>query len=55
MACCKITERCLKNISGVNEAKVELDSGKATVVAEREINLIEIEKALEGTGFNIIK
>ena len=54
-ACTKLTAKRLKGIPGVDEAVVELSTGKAELSAGREIGLGEIKTALAGTEYTAEK
>lgn len=52
VACTKLTAKRLKNIPGVNDAVVDLESGKAEITAERELGVGEIKTALTGSEYD---
>lgn len=52
-SCQKLSQAKLEEIDGVKKARVELD-GKTEIKAEREIELEEIEEALQDTHYKIL-
>ncbi len=49
--CVKTSEDRISKINGVSTVKVDLDSGSADIEANRDVNLAELNRALEGTGY----
>lgn len=54
-ACVKLSTIRLKNISGVQEVKINLESGETTIVANRKLDFAEIEKVFLGTDYKALK
>ena len=52
-ACQKLVSKRIKSIEGVAEVNVGL-SGKTDITAERSISEEEVEKVLEGTGYQFV-
>jgi len=50
-ACKTLVERRIAKISDVKTVTVDLSSGKTVIEADREIPLVEIKTALEGTPY----
>ncbi len=53
-SCVYVNEQALKKINGVKEAVVNLATGKATIIAEKEVDFEKIKKAVEGVGYQVI-
>ncbi|MEK7591872.1 MAG: heavy metal-associated domain-containing protein [Patescibacteria group bacterium] len=53
-ACKKITEKKIGGISDVKSVEVVVNSGIATLCADREISKFEIEEVLRDTPYKII-
>lgn len=53
-SCVYVNEQALKKIAGVKEAVVNLATGKATIIVEKEIDFDKIKKAVEGVGYQVI-
>jgi Cu+-exporting ATPase len=53
-SCVYVNEQALKKITGVKEAVVNLATGKATIIAEKEVDFEKIKKAVEGVGYQVI-
>ena len=53
-ACKKVTEKRIGSLSGVIKVEVSLDSGVATIDADREITTLEINEVLKDTPYQII-
>ncbi len=53
-SCVYVNEKALKKIAGVKEAVVNLANGKATIIAEKEVDVDKIKKAVEGVGYQVI-
>lgn len=51
-ACTKLTAKKLQKIDGVEEATVDLDTGKASLHTKRPISTQEANAALEGTHYH---
>lgn len=51
-ACTKLTAKRIKGIPGVTDAVVDLKSGRAEVVTDRELALGEIKTVLTGSEYN---
>ena len=54
-ACTKLTAKRLKGIPGVDEAAVDLDTGKAELSVSREVGINEIKTALAGSEYDAEK
>ena len=54
-ACKKITEKRIGKLSGVVNVEVSLDSGVATINADREILALEITEVLKDTPYQVIE
>jgi copper chaperone CopZ len=52
MACTKLTAKRLQGIPGVDDAMVDLGSGKAEITAVRELSVGEIKTALTGSEYD---
>lgn len=52
--CARTATDALKNISGVREAKVDFDSKKASVTANRNVGRDEVRQALGALGFEVL-
>jgi copper chaperone CopZ len=52
VACTKLTAKRLKSIDGVEDASVDLDSGRAQITANRPITLDEVRTALSEGSYN---
>lgn len=50
-ACTKLTARRIKALPGVADATVDLHSGKAEVIASREVSVDEVQTALGGSDY----
>lgn len=53
-ACKKVTEKRIGSLSGVIKVDVTLDSGDATINAEKEITASEINEILKDTPYQVI-
>lgn len=54
-ACKKVTEKRIGSLSGVIKVEVSLDSGVATIGANRELTILEIKRALKDTPYQVIE
>ncbi|RJQ36958.1 heavy-metal-associated domain-containing protein [Candidatus Microgenomates bacterium] len=54
-ACQKVVEKRLKNLNGVEEVLVELESGNVKISGERKMEKEEILKALQGTDYKLVE
>ncbi len=54
LACKKITEKRINSLNGVKKVEVVVDSGIATIDADREISLSEIKEVLKDTPYQVI-
>lgn len=54
-ACKKITEKRINTIPGVKSVTVDLTSGIAEIVAEREISIEEVNQVFKGTDYKAVK
>ena len=54
-ACKKITEKRIGGISGVDKVEVSVDSGIASIEADREITTLEINQVLQDTPYQVIE
>lgn len=52
-ACKKLIERRISAITGVNSVDVSYETGKTVVIANRNIEKMEIKKVLEGMPYEI--
>lgn len=50
-ACTKLTAKRIKALPGVDDANVDLETGKAEVLAGRKIGLNEVQAALAGSNY----
>ncbi len=53
-ACVKAVEKTLKNIEGVEDVTVNLASEKATVIAEKPLDIKGIEEAVRSEGYGVL-
>ena len=53
LACKKVTEKRIGGISGVNKVEVSLDTGIATIAADREITKLEINQVFKDTPYQV--
>jgi copper chaperone CopZ len=54
-ACIKLSESMISEIPGVKSVDVKNLQGETELEAERDISLSEIQKALEGTNYEVEK
>lgn len=54
-ACKKLTEKIIAGINGVNKVEVNIDSGIATIDANREITVLEIKDVLKDTHYQVVE
>ena len=54
-ACKKVTEKRIGSLSGVIKVEVSLDSGVATIDADREITTLEINEVLKDTPYQVVE
>ena len=54
-ACKKVTEKRIGSLSGVIKVEVSLESGVATIDADREIATLEINEVLKDTPYQVIE
>ncbi len=54
-ACQKLVTTYLKNIHGVKDVVVDLETGQTSIVADRVIPIPEVELALQNTAYQIEK
>jgi len=54
-ACQKLVTTYLKNIHGVKDAIVDLETGMTTITADRAIPVSEVERALQNTAYRVEK
>lgn len=54
-SCQKLVTKYLKNIHGVKDVIVDLETGKTSIIADRVIPILEVEHALENTPYQIEK
>ncbi|MDO8529209.1 MAG: heavy metal-associated domain-containing protein [bacterium] len=52
-ACVKLSKLKISKISGVREVKIGDINGKTEIIADRNIQLEEIQKALAGTDYKV--
>lgn len=52
-SCAKLATMRLKKIVGVQEVKFADEEGNGILIAERLVDKVEIEKALEGTEYTV--
>lgn len=52
-ACQKVTQKYIGKIDGVQDVHVDLQTGVATITADRTISTEEVMKALEGTHYQV--
>lgn len=52
-ACARLSKSRIGKIPGVKEVRISDASGDAEVLAEREIDLSEIQTALSGTDYTV--
>lgn len=52
-SCVKLATMRLKKIAGVQEVMFADEDGNGTLIAERIIDKVEIEKVLEGTDYTV--
>ena len=50
-ACTKLTAKWIKTLPGVRDVTVDLDTSRATVVADRPLGLDEVQSALRGSDY----
>lgn len=50
-ACTKLTTKRIVSISGVTSVSVELESGLATIAADHQLDVGEVNGALEGSSY----
>lgn len=53
-ACKKLIEKRVKSISGVTSVEVNQDTGETTLESSRDIQSLEIKKALRDTPYQVI-
>ena len=53
-ACVKLSKLKISKISGVREVKISDINGQTEIIADRDIKLEEIQKALAGTNYQVI-
>lgn len=51
-ACTKLTTKRIKDIPGVADAVVDLQSGKAEITTDRELNVNEVRSALTDSEYD---
>jgi copper chaperone CopZ len=51
-ACTKLTTKRIKTLLGVADATVDLNSGRAEVVASREVSIDEVNSVLDGSDYS---
>jgi len=54
-ACVKLSKSRISKIDGVKDVRISNLSGETEIMAEREISLDEIQKALGGTDYKATK
>ena len=54
-ACKKVTEKRIGGLNGVIKVEVSLDSGIATIDADREITMFEINEVLKDTPYQVVE
>lgn len=52
-ACQKLVTKYLKNIHGVKDVIVDLETGKTSIMADRVIPVLEVEHVLQNTTYQI--
>lgn len=53
-ACKKVTEKRIGGLNGVLKVEVTVDSGIATIDADRKITILEIKEVLKDTPYQVI-
>jgi len=54
-ACKKVTEKRIGGLNGVSKVEVTLNSGIATIDADREITILEIKEVLKDTPYQVVE
>ncbi|MFA6171411.1 MAG: heavy metal-associated domain-containing protein [Patescibacteria group bacterium] len=54
-ACIELSKSMIGEIEGVKEVRIKDLGGETEVEADREIPLSEIQKALEGTNYEVVR
>ena len=54
-ACKKVTEKRIGDLDGVKKVAVTVDSGIATIDADREVMISEINEVLQDTPYQVIE
>ncbi len=52
-SCQKLVTIYLKNIHGVKDVIVDLETGKTSIIADRTIPIPEVEHALQNTAYQV--
>ncbi len=52
--CAETVKRAINNIEGVKHVEVDLESGKVTIRAERELSCDEIKRAVEEWDYKVV-
>ena len=52
-ACTKLTAKRIKTLPGVEYVMVDLESGKADILASREVGLGEVKAVLGGSEYSV--
>lgn len=53
-ACKKVIEKRISSIEGVIKIEVDIDSGIATIEANKEITILEMKEVLKDTPYQVI-
>ena len=53
-ACVKLSKLKISKINGVREVRISDINGKTEIIADRDIKLEEVRKALAGTNYQVI-
>ena len=54
-ACKKLTEKMLSKVPGVMSVTTDLVTSTASICTERDVNLEELNKALAGSEYSVLK